>query len=144
MHAIKPHTVLLAVFLLIGAPFALPVHAAEEEAIQVPASATAIWQAIDQRTATLEQLIQAGTLDEVHHHAFAIRDLSTALSAHSAALSSAQRQQLDTNVKFIAVLAQRLDASGDSKDRAGAEANLIKLKSVLKSMRALYPTLGAK
>lgn len=144
MHTIKSHTVLLAAFLLTGAPYALPVYAAEEAPVQVPATAAAIWQAIDQRTAMLEQVIQAGTLDEVHHHAFAIRDLSVALSARSPVLSTAQRQQLDSDVKFIATLAQRLDASGDSKDRAGAEANLIKLKSVLKSMRAIYPALGAK
>lgn len=144
MHAIKSHTILLTAFLLIGAPFAVPAHASEEAPVRIPAAAASIWQAIDQRAAMLEKLIQAGTLEEVHHHAFAIRDLSAALSEHTSSLSSSQRDKLQSDIKFVDTLAQRLDVSGDNNDRAGAEENLSKLKGVLKSMRALYPALGAK
>lgn len=137
------HTVLLATILLTAAAVFPLAHASEEAPLQIPVTTHAIWQAIDQHTAALDKLIQAGTLEEVHHHAFAIRDLTAALPEHAKQLSSEQRKQTESQVKFVATLAQRLDASGDSNDRLGSESNLTKLKSVLKSMRALIdaPTL---
>jgi hypothetical protein len=38
----------------------------------------------------------------------------------------------------VADLATRLDATCDSKDQAGTEANFKKLQSILKSIKALY------
>ena len=112
-------------------------HAAEKAGsqLQIPATSAAIWQAIDKETAQLASLIQTGKLEQVHHHAFAIRDLVAALPAHSGALPAAKLAQLKTSSKFVATLAERLDASGDAKDQAGTESNFKKLKGVLAGLK---------
>lgn len=137
MNTKTSHAVLLATILLTASVVIPPAQAAEAAPLQIPETTPAIWQAIDQHTAELAKLIQAGTLEEVHHHAFAIRDLSAALPARVAAMAPDKRKQLESDVKFVATLAQRLDASGDANDRAGAESNYTKLKGVLGAMRAL-------
>ena len=93
-----------------------PALAAEksEAPVSIPATAPAIWQAIDQQSAALSRAIQTGAFAEVHHRAYAIRDL-------------------------VATLAQRLDATGDAKDRPGTESNFRKLQQVLTAIRANYP-----
>ncbi|KXS30659.1 MAG: hypothetical protein AWT59_3217, partial [Candidatus Gallionella acididurans] len=63
-------------------------HAAEEAEtrVQIPATSEAIWRSIDKETELLEALIQAGKFEEVHHRAFAIRDLAAALPSRSGSL----------------------------------------------------------
>jgi hypothetical protein len=139
-----PHAVLLATLLITPVIMITPVQASEEAPLQIPATTPAIWQAIDQHVVELAKLIQTGTLKEVHHHAFAIRDLTAALPALAKQQSPEQRKKIETQVKFVATLAQRLDANGDSNDRAGTESNLTKLKSVLESMRVLLVTPALK
>lgn len=135
MKQIRLNIALLAIALLAALPPSAPTQAAEAAPVSVPASRIAIWQAIDQRMATLAKLIQAGTLGEVHHHAFAIRDLTAALLTHENKLTPDQSKQFASQVKFVAILAERLDASGDSSDRAGAAANYSKLTRVLDTLR---------
>jgi hypothetical protein len=137
MNLKKVHIAFFTAVLLTGAVTVPQAQATEEATVQIPATTAAIWQVIDQHTAELAKLIQAGTLEDVHHHAFAIRDLSAALPARVAAMAPDKRKQLESDVKFVATLAQRLDASGDANDRAGAESNYTKLKGVLGAMRAL-------
>lgn len=105
---------------------------------QIPATAEAVWQAIDQHVAQLAKVIQPGALGEVHHHAFAIRDLVAALPERSRSMSADKLAQVKANVIFVATLAERLDAAGDAKDKAGAELNFGKLKNVLTLMRKYY------
>ena len=112
--------------------------AAAEEKVQIPATPDAIWKAIDQKNAELAKLIQAGSLGEVHHVAFAIRDLVAALPEHSKALSAEQQGKVQGGVKFVATLAERLDASGDANDKAGVQDNYAKLQKVLESLRVNY------
>ena len=50
-----------------------------ESPVQIPATAAAVWQAMDQQSAALGKAIQTGAFAEVHHRAFAIRDLGAAL-----------------------------------------------------------------
>ncbi len=140
MNTKTSHAVLMIFILFTASAVIPPAQAAEATPPQIPATTPAIWQAIDQHTAELTRLIQAGTLGEVHHHAFAIRDLSAALPARANQLSPEQRKQIESQIKFVATLAQRLDASSDNNDRAGSAANLTKLKNVLESMRALFVT----
>jgi hypothetical protein len=137
MNLKKIHIAFFSAVLLTGVVTVAPAQAAEEAPVQIPATTVAIWQAIDQHTAALDKLIQAGTLQDVHHHAFAIRDLSAALPARVAAMAPDKRKQLESDVKYVATLAQRLDASGDANDRAGAESNQTRLKSVLATLRTL-------
>lgn len=126
--------------------FSAPVAAAgkTEEKVVIPATSEAIWQSIDKETEQLAALIQGGKLEEVHHHAFAIRDLAAALPARSASLGADKLAQVKSSNKFVATLAERLDASGDAKDKAATESNFQKLKGVLKTIRANYPGAGHK
>lgn len=105
---------------------------------KVPATAAGIWQLVDQETAELDKVIQSGRLDQVHLHAFAIRNLVTNLPVHAQARTPAQLVRINTQVKFVTTLAERLDATGDAKDKAGTQANLAKLKQVLANLRAEF------
>lgn len=109
---------------------------------KLPATAAGIWQLVDQETAELDKLIQSGRLEQVHHHAFAIRDLVTNLPAHAQARTPAQLARINSNVKFVTTLAERLDATGDAKDKAGTQANLAKLKQVLANLRAEFASVA--
>ena len=104
---------------------------AEVASVQIPDTADGIWQAIDQQSAQLKASIQSGSLKDVHHKAFAIRDLVAALPAHSPTLPAEEQAKLQGEIKFVATLADRLDASGDANDKAGAQANYDKLVTVL-------------
>ena len=105
---------------------------AEAEApTQIPATAAAIWQAIDQQSAALKAAIQNNALKDVHHQAFAIRDLVAALPDRSRSLPADAQANLQRDVKFVATLADRLDATGDANDQAGAQSNYDKLATVL-------------
>lgn len=55
-----------------------PATAGAEQSL--PGTIVGIWQAIDQKTAELKQLIQSGSLANVHHVAYAVRDLVAALA----------------------------------------------------------------
>ena len=102
----------------------------------LPGTIAGIWQAIDQKTAELKQLIQSGSLTNVHHVAYAVRDLVAALPARSTDLPTDKQAAIKADVKFIATLAERLDASGDANDKAGAQGNYDKLAKVLTHLRA--------
>ena len=131
--------VLVGALLTAGVFFGAFVYAAEETAqTRIPATSAAIWQAIDQETAALAKIIAAGELEDVHHRAFAIRDLVAALPAVSGSLPAAQLAKVKANATFVATLAERLDASGDANDKAVTESHFKKLQDILKSTRANY------
>ncbi|MBI3344024.1 MAG: transporter [Gammaproteobacteria bacterium] len=140
MNIVKPQTVLLGAMLAGSTLFNPSAQAVEktEAKVEIPTTAEAIWQSIDKRTEELARVIETGKLDEVHHHAFAIRDLVAALPARSGALPADKLAKVKTNSQFVATLAERLDASGDAKDKAGTESNFQKLQKVLKSIRENY------
>ena len=105
-----------------------------------PEIAVSIWQAIDAKSLALKKTIDVGKLDEVHHEAFAIRDMVAALPAHSTSLPADKLAKVRDGVKFVATLAARLDATGDAKDMAGTKENYAKLVTVLASLRSNYPS----
>lgn len=146
MEIVKPRTILLAMLLASSTLFNPLVHAAEkpDAATPIPATSEAIWRSIDKETERLATVIQTGKLDEVHHHAFAIRDLVTALPTGSGNMPAEKLAQVKANTKFVAALAARLDTAGDAKDKAATEANFQKLKDVLKTIRANYPGSAQK
>lgn len=133
-----------AAILLAGTAFTLPAQAGEETSVQMPATRAALWQAIDQQTADLTKAIQTGVFAEVHHHAFAIRDLVAALPARPGALPAGRLAQVKINAGYVATLAQRLDATGDAKDKVGTESNFRKLQQILSAIRADYPKATGK
>lgn len=97
----------------------------------IPDTADAIWLAIDKQSAELKTAIGSGDLKDVHHKAFAIRDLVAALPGRSPSLPADEQGKLQNEIKFVATLADRLDATGDANDQAGAQANYDKLVTVL-------------
>lgn len=122
-----------------------PVTPESELPIQIPAGdAAAIWRVIDQKTTELDTTVQSGSLGEVHHIAFAIRDLVAALQSRSTGLAADQQIKVNNDVKFVATIADRLDASGDANDRAATQANFDKLTAVLKDLRTNYGNTDAK
>ena len=110
-----------------------------DDQVKIPATSEAVWQLIDKEAEQLAALIQASKYEEVHHHAFAIRDLVAALPSRSGSLPPEKIALIKTNSKYVATLADRLDATGDAKDKAGTESNFQKLKAVLKTILANYP-----
>ena len=129
---------LTAALFVVSTPTAVAAEASEKTAI--PATSEAIWKAIDAQSAELKKTIDAGALEEVHRHAFAIRDLAAALPDRSTTLAADKLGKVKGGVKFVSTLAQRLDSSGDAKDAAGTRQHYAKLLTVLESMRANYST----
>jgi len=131
---------LLGAALTLGCFSQITQAAEPEESAQtvIPSTVAGIWSSIDKEQAVLAQVIQAGKMDVVHEHAFAIRDLVRALPEHYQELTTEQKQKLKEDVRFIDILATRLDQTGDAKDKAGTQSNFRKLEAVLKSIRNQY------
>ncbi|HWC61903.1 MAG TPA: heavy metal-binding domain-containing protein [Verrucomicrobiae bacterium] len=115
-----------------------------EVKIKIPNTAAGIFKEVKEHEEELGKTVAAKKLDDVHHLAFAIRDLVNALPDKSKDLDSEKMGKLKANAKFIAALADRLDKSGDANDQAGTEANFKKLQDILKQVRALYPESATK
>ena len=106
--------------------------------LTIPSTAAGIWQAIDAKNIELRSTIATGSLANVHHQAFAIRDLVAALPAHYPALAADKLARARSNGAFVATLAGRLDTSGDANDRAGSQASYDRLAKILIDLRATY------
>lgn len=122
-------------------------RAADEEKeaqIKIPDTVAGILQAVSEHETELSKTITDKKLADVHHQAFAIRDLVNALPEKSNDLAAEKLARLKANAKFVAVLAGRLDQSGDAKNQAATEANFKKLQGVLKQIQSLYPAHAAK
>ncbi len=115
----------------------------KETPTMIPATATAILQAVSEEETNLNKTITDKKLEDVHHHAFAIRDLVNALPEKSSDLAPDKLARLKADAKYVTALASRLDESGDAKDQAATEANFKKLQGLLKQIQALYPDQAA-
>jgi hypothetical protein len=130
---------ILGIALAINLVFSLTALAGEKDIpVTIPDTPAAIWQSADKEMDEMSKMIQAGALKDLHHHAFAVRDLVAALPAHSASLPADQLEKVTSDSKFVTTLADRLDAAGDSNDKTAATSNFEKLKKVLSSIRANY------
>ena len=110
----------------------------KEAAVVIPETSVKIWQSIDAESDTISKMIQSGNLKELHHHAFGIRDLVAALPDHSTTLRADKLAKVKSDGKFVTTIADRLDAAGDSNDKAAAQTNFDKLKNILTLLRANY------
>ena len=106
---------------------------AEKGKTAVPATAEAIMAEIHKHHGELADVVKSKKLADVHHHAFAIRDLANGLPAKVAADKKAR---VEGSVKNIAKLATDLDNTGDANNQAATEANLKKLDGVLKALES--------
>jgi hypothetical protein len=125
---------------LVPSGFAADEKDEPEVKIKIPDTAAGILKEVKQHEEELSKTITDKKLDDVHHHAFAIRDLVNALPDKSKDLPADKLAKLKANAKFVTDLAKRLDELGDSKDQAGTEANFKKLQGILKQIRSLYPS----
>ena len=99
--------------------------------VAVPATVDGIMEAIHKAHGELADVVKSKKLADVHHKAFAVRDLANALPAKVAADKKAR---VEGSVKNIAKLAEDLDKSGDDNNQAATEANLKKLDGVLMAL----------
>ena len=99
------------------------------EKTKIPETVEGIFAAIHQHHMELTETVKAKKLADVHHHAFAIRDLANALPAKAAA---DKKKAAEGTVKNIATLAAALDESGDANDQPKTEANLKKMDGLVK------------
>lgn len=107
----------------------------EKGKVKVPGTVEGIFKAIHEHHHHLAETVKNRKLADVHHIAFAIRDLANALPAKAPA---DKKKQVEGTVKNIAKLAGDLDESGDANDQAKTEANLKKLDGVLKVLDAQF------
>lgn len=121
-------------------PLGLFADSAETAKAAIPSTTPAIWKAIDEHSASINQALKENQLTSIHEHAFAIRDLANALPALSKDLSDEQKTTLQNNLGYVAQLATRLDKTGDANDKEGTQANWDKLQKILDQLRVLYPT----
>lgn len=112
------------------------------EKVKIPDTVEGIFKAIHEDHMELAETVKNKKLADVHHHAFAIRDLANALPAKTAA---DKKKQVEGTVKNIAKLAGDLDESGDANDQAKTEANLKKLDGLIKVLETQFgikPAVG--
>jgi hypothetical protein len=101
----------------------------KEEATKIPATVDGIFKAIHEHHMALAETVKSKKLADVHHHAFAIRDLANALPDKVAA---DKKKAVEGTAKNITKLAGDLDESGDANDQAKTEANLKKMDGLIK------------
>ena len=106
-----------------------------EAKMKIPDTTEGIFKAIHEHHMELAETVKNKKLADVHHHAFAIRDLANALPAKAAA---DKMKQVEGTVKNIAKLAGDLDESGDANDQAKTEANLKKLDGLIKVLETQF------
>ena len=114
-------------------------HEGKEEKMKIPDTVEGIFKAIHEHHMELAGVVKDKKLADVHHHAFAIRDLANALPAKA---TSDKKKQVEGTTKSIAKLAEDLDASGDTNDQAKTEASLKKLDGLVKALETQFGIKG--
>lgn len=108
------------------------VHTSDTSAA-APQSVDDTLKAIHGKQSELAEVVASKKLDDVHHLAFAIRDLAKPLAEK---VSSDRRPKVEGTINNIAKLAAELDASGDAGDQTRTEANVKKLDGTVKLLEA--------
>jgi hypothetical protein len=132
--------IILGMALAVSLMFSLAAQAEEKETpVAIPDTPAAIHQSVNKEMDEMTKMIAAGSVKDLHHHAFAVRDLVAALPEKSASLAQDKLAAVKSSGKFVATIADRLDAAGDSNDKTAAAENLKKLSGVLDSIWTNYP-----
>ena len=108
---------------------------------KAPSTIESLWQDIHKQHGELAEVIKAKKLDDVHHHAFAVRDLAKKLVAKAPA---AKKAAVKAGVKTIAKLAEELDKTGDAGDQAATEANMKKFDAAIQDLQAQFDVAEKK
>lgn len=108
---------------------------AEKSEMKIPDTAEGILAEIHKHHGELADVVKNNKLADVHHHAFAVRDLAKALVDKAPA---DKKQRIQGAVNNIAKLAEELDKSGDAGDKAKTEANLKKFDAVIAQLEGQF------
>ena len=100
---------------------------------ETAASPTTVMTQIHELVAKLATTVGEKKLEDVHHLAFAIRDLVATLPPTFQADKQAKVAATARNIDSIA---SALDESGDAKDQLKTEANLKKLHGLVKMLES--------
>lgn len=115
-------------------------HKEHHEGVEkISATVGGIWAEVKEHEEQLGKIITDRKLNKVHEAAFEIRDLVNALADKSRDLPPDKLAKVNSNAKYVAAIAQRLDESGDAGDQMATEANFKKLQDFLKTIEAQYP-----
>ena len=106
-------------------------HKEGGEKVKIPDTVGGILKEIHKHHQELADTLKAKKLADVHHHAFAIRDLAKALPAKA---HPDHKKMVENAVKKVSQLAEDLDKSGDAGNQATTEANLKKMDAALKTL----------
>jgi uncharacterized protein YcnI len=117
------------------APVTKLVSGTGDTSIKIPDTVDGIFKAIEDHHHKLAETVKNKKLADVHHIAFAIRDLAKALPAKAAA---DKKKQVEGTVNNLAKLADDLDESGDANEQGKTEANLKKLDGLLKVLETQF------
>lgn len=121
-----------------------PKHEAKAEKLVIPKTLPAVWSAVTEHQKELHEVLAAKKLEDVHHHAFAVRDLVAALSTKASGLSAEKKTALNKSISRVASLAKLLDEAGDAGDSAKVATLVVKLDAELKAIEALFPAKDLK
>lgn len=119
-------------------------HEAKAEKLMIPKTLPAVWGAVVEHQKELHEVLAAKKLDDVHHHAFAVRDLVAAMPVKSTTLAAEKKTALKKSVSRIASLAKLLDEAGDAGDSSKVAGLVTKLDAELKAIEGLYPAKELK
>jgi len=113
-------------------------HEAKAEKLVIPKTLPAIWGAVAEHQKELHEVLAAKKLADVHHHAFAVRDLVAAMPIKSTMLATEKKTALKKSMSRVASLAKLLDEAGDAGDSAKVATLVVKLDTELKAIEGLY------
>lgn len=119
-------------------------HEAQTEKLDIPKSLPAIWSAVLGHQKDLHDVLAAKKLADVHHHAFAVRDLVAAMPVKSTMLAAEKKMALKKSASRVSSLAKLLDEAGDAGDSAKVAILVVKLDTELKAIEELYPAKDLK
>jgi len=100
-------------------------------------SVSEIWTQIAEEQAKLSASIENGQLKDVHHLAFGIRDLVTALADKAGAVNPAVAPKLKGIVDQVATSAGKLDELGDAGDLSGTQAEYATFANLLTGLKGV-------
>src|SRR5438552_18095675 len=106
-------------------------HKEGGEKVKVPDTVEGVWKEIHKHDQELADTVKSKKLADVHHHAFAIRDLAKALPAKT---HPDHKKMVENAVKHVSQIAADLDKSGDAGDQAKTETNLKRMDAALKTL----------
>ena len=116
-----------------------PGHAEEHDAVAPTGSVAELWSQIAAEQTKLEDAIRTGRLAEVHHLAFAIRDLSVAVAGRVS--SPANTAKIGETLGQIKTSASALDDYGDAGNLGGVKQEYARFQQELVTLKALAGAL---